>query len=692
MGLGAVASASAAPPAQQPAPPVFGEKVEQASVDVLVLNHAGDPVSGLTQQDFTVKEDGVVQTVTSFEAVGFTEPEGTAAPTDQFISSNTQDRVRPERSFLVIYDDVHLTTLGARLAEREFEKLVEGLAAGDVLSVLSTSKRATWTARMPEGREDLLAFVRSVKGLKPMDLTPGRISDWEAMQIYYNRDPSILGMVARRWFENGLISELSPPSNERDSRRDLDLTYGTPLIRAHANQTYQAAAATAVASLNVMKRAVAALGMQRGRKAVLVVSEGFFYDTTRVELRELVRGAREANAVLYFFDARGSSGPNAPNNEAENWRTLEERDITATINNFAHDSEGTESVALDTGGRVFKGTDQLADGMLRVVRESRTYYLLGYVSSNPKRDGKFRSIKVNVAKPDVEVRARKGYYAPRNAEEDKPVPDDKVDPRVRAGLDSPFDGDRIPVRVASYVLGNGPSGKATVVLAAEMDLRGVRFEEKGGRHVGALDTFTLVSSLDGTTPQMVEKRIDLSLPPELHERVLKSGLPILRDFELPSGKYQSRILVRDPKGGAVGTVRHTFEVPAASAFHISTPILTDTLSSGAGGAQVPVPLAHRGFPSGARLFYVFDVYGAARDAGGASEVGIAYVVRRKDGTIFASSPARVVTGGPDGSLSHRLILPLTGAQPGEYELELTVEDRRNGSRIERVDSFSVLPS
>lgn len=684
---------AAAGPQAQPSPaPVFGGKVEVASVDVLVLNQAGDPVGGLTQQDFTVKEDGVVQSITSFEAIGFDESTAGPAGAERFISSNTLDRVRPERAFLVIYDDLHLTTLGARLAEREFDKLVEGLAPGDVLSVLSTARRATWTARLPEGRDELLAFARGVKGLKAMDLTPGRISDWEAMQIYYARDPSILGMVARRYFENGLIAEMPAPPSEPNARRELDVNYGLPMIRAKAQQMYQEAGANTVASLDAMKRAVAALGTQRGRKAVLVISEGFIYDSTRAEFKELVRGAREANAVLYFFDARGSSGPNAPNNEAENWRTLEERDITATLNNFAHDSEGAESVAVDTGGRVFKGTDQLGTAMLKVVRESRTYYLLGYVSSNPKRDGKFRNIQVSVARPGVEVRARKGYYAPRATEETKPVPADKVDPRVRAGLDSPFDSDKIPIRMASYVLGNGPSGKATVLLVADLDLKSMRFEKKGGREVGALDTFTLVSPLEGGAPQMMEKRIDLSLPSEVHARLLREGLPIMRDFELASGTYQARVLVRDPQGGAVGTVRQTFEVPPAAGFHISTPILSDTLAPGAGGVQLPVPLARRSFRSGSTLSYVFDVYGAGRDERGASEVGIAYEVRRKDGAIFASSPARSVASGADGALSHRLILPLSGAQPGEYELKLTLEDKRTGNRLERLDAFSVEPS
>ena len=674
--------------AQEPRPPVFGEKVEVVSVDALVLDGRGNPARGLTQENFTVKEDGVVQTVVSFEAIHFEESEPSQAERERFVSSNTAERVRPEQAFLVIYDDVHLTALGARLAEGEFEKLLDGLAPGDVVSVLATSTKAWWTARLPEGRPELLTWARAVKGQKPMDLTPGRISDWEAMQIHYGRNPDVLGMVARRYFENGLIAELPPPDFERNSRRDLDVSYGLPLIRAKATQVYDDATRGAVATLEVMKRAVAALGTQRGRKAVLVVSEGFFHDSTRTELRELVQVARNANAVLYFFDARGRTGPNAPDNQAENWRLLEERDRTLTASNFARDAEGTESAAYDTGGRVVKGTDDLASAMLEVARESRTYYLLGYASSNPKRDGKFRKIEVKVSRPGLEVRARKGYYA-RSRDESKPPPTDAIDPLVRAGLDSPFDGVGIPMRMASYVLGVGPSGKATVWLVADVDLRTVAFQAQGGREVGALDSFALVSPLAGGGSQIVEKRIDLSLPPDVHAHVLTTGLPILRDFELASGSYQARLLVRDARGGAIGSVRHSFEVPPAAGFHISTPILSDSLTKGAGGAEVPVPLARRAFASGSSVVYAFDVYGATPNDRGGCEVAIGYVVRRKNGAVFAQSPARAVAGGGDGSLSHRMVLSLSGAEPGEYELLLTVEDKASGIRLERRDPFVV---
>jgi VWFA-related protein len=687
--LALAASTSPQVPPSSPAPgaPQFPAGVELVSVDVVVLDKDGQPVPGLTAADFTVREDGAPQSIASFEAVRFDESAPSAA-VPGVVSSNVEERVRPDRSFTIVYDDVHLTAIGSKLAQAEVGKLVDTMAAGDVMTIVPTSGAPWWTSRMPGGRDDLKAYLASLKPQKVKDQGAGRLADWEAMQIHYRRDPQVLAVVARRWYENGLIAETTP--KDASIARDRDVDPGLALIRAKATEQYNRAAQLAVASLDVVERVAGALAAGRGRKTVLVVSEGFLYDSTRREYRDLVRAAREANAVLYFFDARGTLGADPPANEAEFGRPIQDEDRLSIVRNFSHDAEGSESVALDTGGRAFKGTDNLADGMEKVVRESRTYYLLGFASSNTKRDGKFRKLEVKVSRPGVDVRARPGYYAAGDDDKKRKADPKALDPRVRAGLDSPLLSDGIPMRMTSYVLGSGASGSSTALLVADVDLRAVAFESKGDRRVGALDTYVVVTPRDGGDVKRVEKRLDLALPPELLGRLQKEGLPLLRDFELSPGTYQARLLVRDARGSALGSVRHTFTVPRADGLRTSTPILTDAVQSD-GGRELPVPLARRHFASGSRLFYVFDVYGAAPSPGGPGEVRIGYVVRRGDAT-FAESAPRAVVAAADGSISQKLVLPLNGAPPGQYEIRLTVTDAKSGTSFERRDAFLVDPS
>ena len=75
-------AACAALVARAQAPPVFPAGAEAVRVDVVVTDRGGRPVRGLRREDFAVREDGVLQEVADFEAVGPAEPlaESAAGP------------------------------------------------------------------------------------------------------------------------------------------------------------------------------------------------------------------------------------------------------------------------------------------------------------------------------------------------------------------------------------------------------------------------------------------------------------------------------------------------------------------------------------------------------------------------------------------------------------------------------------
>ena len=62
-------------------------------------------------------------------------------------------------------------------------------------------------------------------------------------------------------------------------------------------------------------------------------------------------------------------------------------------------------------------TNDIAAGMKRIVDDVSAYYLLGYYSTNTTHDGRYRRIEVKTRPPGLQVRARRGYFAPDN----KPV-------------------------------------------------------------------------------------------------------------------------------------------------------------------------------------------------------------------------------------------------------------------------------
>ena len=679
---------------QEPSPPEvpFLAKLDVVVVDAVVLGRGGDPVEGLTARDFVVREDGVPQEITQFQAVTLAESPPSALPSASRVASNAgAGPDRPARSFVIVFDDVHLAPERVGLAKAAVEEFLRtGLAPGDQVTLIPTSGGAWWSAPAGAGLEDLVAAMHRLEGRRPRNRSIDRISDWEAIRLHLHRDKRVGAEVARRYYEHRII--LEPAWQDRETARELtDIGEGHPLIRIKAAETYHAARTRQEATLGVLERAAEALASTRGRKSLLLVSEGFVHEPSMDRFRLVVDAARRANVAVYFLDARGLDGLPA-HAGAEIPEPTDSRDLGYSLDESVREAEGAVSIAADTGGFSIKNRNDLADAMRRISRESRSYYLLGYQPSRPRADGRYRKLEVETSRPGATVRARRGYYAPDPSGKRRRQDGDALDPLLRVAIDSPFDGAGVPLRLTSLVLGPAGGGKTNVVLAAEADPAALALERGGGRFEGALETFVLVSSRDTGESFHDERLLELSLPPEVKQALEATWLPFQREFQLAPGVYQARLLARDRRSGRVGTVRHSFEVPAAS-FRTSTPILTDRVMPAPDGGRAPsrpVPVARRTFASGQQLYYAFEVFGAAPGPGsGAPRVEAAYLVRDAQGSILTQAAARPIPPGPAGQLAQMLAFSLQQARPGSYEVVLTVRDLVAGAQLVVRDPFEV---
>jgi hypothetical protein len=370
---------------------------------------------------------------------------------------------------------------------------------------------------------------------------------------------------------------------------------------------------------------------------------------------------------------------------------IEARD---TLQAFAsRESEGTRSIAVDTGGSVIAGTN-LLEGLRRVANEGRSYYLLGYSPTNNRRDGRFRKIEVTVNRPGVTVRARQGYFAASDERETpRSTSPDKLDPAVRAGLDSPFGATGIPLRLTSYVFGSQGAGKAQALLVAEADLAPLRLSPKDGRYNAVFDSYVLVHDRGRDSLERDERVVELNVPANAFAPLAQRGLPIQREFALEPGRYQATLLLRDRATGTIGSVRHEFEVPAAEGFRITTPIVTDIVQPPAAAGQAPrlVPVAHRTFKAGTRIAAAFEVQGAADKAPAGAQVSVAYSLRSVDGKEVAASPAQSLKANGRRQLPVTIGISLPAAVSGEHELHLSVRDEQAVRVIEHVERITVVP-
>ena len=138
------------------------------------------------------------------------------------------------------------------------------------------------------------------------------------------------------------------------------------------------------ASIEMLDELAKGLAAMPGPKTVVLLSDGFGMAEIEGTLRTAVGRMNRAGARIYAVDTRGLAG--APDD---------------TIN----------SLAVDTGGIAIFKISNIGTALDEIALDTNVYYVLGYQPASTKFDGKFREIEVRVRRPDVKIRARKGYLA-----------------------------------------------------------------------------------------------------------------------------------------------------------------------------------------------------------------------------------------------------------------------------------------
>jgi VWFA-related protein len=675
----------------------FPTHVELVTVDVVVTDSKNRPVGYLDRADFELTEDGVPQTLSRFEAVLLPEDPTRAPARRTAVSTNVGSGTvaRPGRWFGLVLDDLHLDFREAAHAREAATTLLEtGVREGDQVTLATTSGEIWWTSEMTAGRDDLITLLEKVEARELPPHGPDWLSPYEAQRIWVHHDRALADYVERRFSANGL------------RRPDL-------VLAARAPEVYFEALESSRRTLEVIERMLVPLEGAGRPGALILLSGGFLDDPTLDGRARVLEASRRSNVPVHFVDSRAlvgmpahfgadrraSSVPGMPalyglDREPGAIPEAPLTGLEADRSERLFAVAGPESLALDSAGLVVRNTNDPTRGLQRIADESRVFYLLGYYATNTARDGTYRRVEVEVRRPGLEVRARKGYRAPLEEETRTAGEAASGGPWFQRALDSPLDLAGVPLRVSAYTFEETRPGRARVVLAAEVDIRGLPFREEAGRAVDTLDVLVLVGPAGGG--ELIRKHVTagLSLRPEGRKELETSGFPVLRELELAPGAAQARVVVRDRNSGRIGSVAHRFEVPDLSGLRASSVVLTDRLDPKPDWTMSefePRIVAHRVFPTGTVLFVHYDVYGAAIDPGtGRSRVRTGLEVRRRDGTALGRGGPVALTPSSDGRLSRTSDVRLAGTGPGDYEMVLSVTDDVTGQTLLVREEFALV--
>lgn len=651
---------SQTPRPQQP-PITFRAEVNYVEVDARVLDRDGKFITGLQAGDFQVLEDGKPQKVSAFAMVNIPlerveRPLFAAKPVERDVRTNLE--AADGRIYVIVLDDLHtapLRTQRIKLAARQFIERYVG--ANDIAAVVHTSGRGDAGQEFTTSQTRLLRAVDKFMGQKLRSSTLNMIDD-----------------VQRR---AGTPFSADPAADLDDKERGYKARNTLDSIRNLANY----------------------LGNIRGRrKAVVLFGEGIDYNINELfndsiteaqavidATREMIAASTRANVAIYAIDPRGLGA---------------EFDDLASIQSFPDDTSlglGMSSIfnevrlsqdslrvmGDETGGFAVVNRNDFNTAFQRIVDDNSSYYVMGYYSSNERRDGRFRKIEVKLPdKPGYVVRARKGYVAPRGkAPETKATTGKEApSPELRDAMESPLPLAQLPLAVTASVF-KGPAPKGAVVISTYINGSSLPLTEDAGMFKNDLEVLGVATDDRGKQVTTGRNTVNLNMKPDTAKRVTATGFRVITSLELAPGRYNLRVAVRESNTRKAGSVMFDVEVPDFSKDQLtmSDIALTSAFSGAAPTVRpkdpleklLPGPLTtYREFTPPDELALFTEIYDNVTQP---HKVEINASVKAEGGTsVYQTREERDSADlkGSAGGYGFETRIPLKGLAPGLYVLRV----------------------
>lgn len=433
-----------------------------------------------------------------------------------------------------------------------------------------------------------------------------------------------------------------------------------------------------------------------GRKTVIYFTRGLQVPENMVEvLNSTVAAANRAGVSIYGVDARGltldaqnaasismlQSAAAASRRQQEVIEAAVTPDQvkvfdTAMSSIHAGTQQSLGNLSVSTGGFLVANTNDLRQPVRQIHEDVLTYYEASYVPPITEYDGRFRRITVRVSRPDVKVQARAGYFA-------LPPGQDSVFayevPLLRALSAAPLPRE-LPCRVAALRFGAG-EGRGRYALAVEVPLRELQVRREGNKYATRLSVLAMLKDAQGRVVQRFSRDFPFQIPLDRLEEFQKRYFLDTYPVDLPPGRYTLEAAVADREANKATARRVAVMVPApGKGVRISSLTLVrrlDPLPPGTAntgpfdvGTSRIVPALDQTIqlaPNAGFSFY-FVIYPEA----GSTEKPRLVLELSKDGSPVAAISPELPSPNERGEIPYVASLPMSGFEPGQYELRAVV--------------------
>ena len=434
------------------------------------------------------------------------------------------------------------------------------------------------------------------------------------------------------------------------------------------------------------------------KKSLLYFSGGIQRDgiENQASLRAAINAAVRANLAIYSVDTRGLQAI-SPLGDAStgSLRGTGAYNGGALLNNMNANFATQEVMATlssDTGGKAFFDSNDFAPAFAQVERDTSAYYAIGFRSTNPARDGRYRKLTIKINRSGIKLEYRPGYYAPadfqhsghedRERELEEQLASDLPATDIAVYMDALYfrlDENRFFVPVSVIVPGSQ-----------------IPFVKGGDKDKATLDIIGSVIDEVKRPIGHARETVKLNLDPSLQAR--QKNIEYTTSFDLPPGKYQVKFVVRENQTGRMGSFVADITLPDMKRFPLkmSSIVLASMRQPSkkqsplVRGGEEYVPNISHVFRQDQHLYLLYEIYSpahekAAAEAPKGTKPGINLLSSLEliqGSTKVYETPlvqARAINVEGRDAVAIELDVPLAGLKTGQYVCQLNVIDDAGGS-------------
>jgi VWFA-related protein len=628
--FGAPSSAQQAQP--QPPPPDAQSQPQQPRseirvtselvlANVVVRDKKGNLVRDLKKQDFTLYEDGKKQEISTFDFENVDQLE-TAGAAETTVTGEAAEAAAAPAGVLKKSDAPVLNARDRRVIVLFFD--FSAMEPDQIDRCVESAKKYINGQMRPA---DIVALVSLSTNMRvDLDFTDDKPKILSVLSAYSSG--------SGEGFQMGDTGSAEGTAESAGSYTPDDTDYNT---------------FSADWKLLALQSTMQALGKIQQKKSLIYFSNGISQTGTdnQSALRAATAAAVKNNVSIYPVDVRGLQafppGGEAQSASLHGQSAYNGNAVLNDLNGNAASQETLSTLAADTGGKAFFDTNDFGGVFTQVQRDSSAYYVLGFTSTNPLKDGHYRRLKVVVNRADVKLEFRPGYYSGRDyqhlnrADREAQLEDElaaelpQTDVPLYAGT-AYFRQDESHYYLAVSLVVPGSQipfvsekdkDNATIDIIGE-----VRLDGKGRVPVGQLrDTVKL--AVDST------------------QQVRRKNVQYNTGFVLAPGAYHLKFIVRENQTGHMGSFETDVQVPdlrkaplrmsSVVLSSLRAPVTNAPKKKGAANPLIQdqtqlVPNVTHVFTRDQHLYLQYEIYDAA-----------------KGKVAVAAAPASVSSGGAAGS-------------------------------------------